>query len=107
MNRREIGIQADAPFRRRGKYTDDEKEIWMKGRNSGIFMTLSYIVPIPIEEMNKDMIRIVASLLGIPNYSRMSAQELTQSVRDRGVLKAGFKRKQGQRGFELIRFPRE
>ena len=107
MNRREIGIQAQAPMRRRGqKYTEEEKEIWMKGRNAGIFLTLNFITPIPIEQMNKDLLRLTASLLNIPGYSNMRDYQLLEAIRNRGVQRAGIKRRQGGNGFELVRVPR-
>lgn len=91
---------------RRRKYNDYEKEIWNRGRKAGVFTALNFIVPIPIEQMNKDMLRLTASLLNIPGYSKMRDIELLQSIRNKNVEKAGFKRKQNANGFELIQVPR-
>jgi hypothetical protein len=73
-----------------------QKEAFNRGRRSGIWTALNYIVPIPLEGMSQRLLNSVAMALSIPSYSRMTQEQLIQAIKDRGVNKASFKNDRGR-----------
>ncbi len=80
----------------RQAFDEGKKEGFRKGRRAGIWLSYNYIFPIRLEAMNKDLTRVVASKLRVPNYSNLSQQQLSQSIRNMGYNKIAFKEQDGQ-----------
>lgn len=75
------------------------------GKKAGIYITLNYILPMDLNIMNKDLIRAGAQFIGIPGYSKMSIDQLKQSIRNRGINKIGFKPNRERTNVEIITKP--
>jgi hypothetical protein len=88
-----IGIQTTAP-RKVGTFAT--------GKKAGIYITLNYILPMDLDIMNKDLVRAGAQYIGIPGYSKMTLDELKQSIRNRGINKIGFKPNRQRTNVEII-----
>jgi hypothetical protein len=92
MERREIGIQADIPLRRRrGRLNEQEKAIFDKGKRAGIWLANNIIFPVPLDAMSQRLLNAVAMDAPISGYSNMREAQLKEALRARGINKATFK----------------
>lgn len=89
-----IGIQVKEKKKKIGTFNS--------GKKAGIYITLNYIIPMDLDIMNKDLIRAGAQYLGIPGYSKMTLEELKNSIRQRGINKVGFKPNRERTNIEVI-----
>jgi hypothetical protein len=103
MDRREIGIQADIPLRRRGRLNEQEKAIFDRGKKAGIWLAHNLIFPIPLDAMSQRLLNAVAMDANIPSYSKMRENELKEALRARGINKATFKKTRDNRRQLLVK----
>lgn len=79
-----------------------KKESFKNGRRAGIYLTLQKIVPIPLDLMDKDLLRASASRLKVPQYYNLRDFQLKQAIQDKGYSRIGFKPSRDNKRTELI-----
>lgn len=83
-------------------YKEGRKIGFDKGRKAGIYLSLQKIVPIPLDAMDKDLLRAAAARLRVPQYYNLRDIQLKQAIQDMGHTKVGFKPSRDNRRTELI-----
>jgi hypothetical protein len=100
MDRREIGIQANIPLRGCSKAV--RKAVFDKGKRAGIWLAHNLIFPVPLDAMSQRLLNSIAQDARVPGYSRMTEQELKNSLRAQGINRATFKKTRDNRRELLI-----